>query len=93
MSTEILELINRRRGQILIHSFLYYRMNTSIVPDAIYDQWAKELAELQQEHPDIAFEGIYADAFKDFSESVTGFNLPLSDPWVISKGLYILQLT
>lgn len=44
---EILALINRRRRQILVHSFLYYRMNTSIIPDSTYDEWARDLAELQ----------------------------------------------
>jgi NAD-dependent DNA ligase len=29
-------------------------MNTSVVSDVIYDQWAKELTQLQQEHPEIA---------------------------------------
>ena len=67
-------------------------MNTSIIPDSTYDQWAKELAELQQKYPELANEGVYVDAFKVFSESVTGFNLPLSDPWVISRGLHILNL-
>ncbi|MXQ55341.1 DNA ligase LigA-related protein [Shimazuella alba] len=54
---------------------------------------AKELAELQQKHPEIAHGGVYADVFKDFLESVTGFHLPLSNPWVISRGMYVLELT
>jgi len=85
------ELINRRRRQVLVHSFLYYRMNTSIVSDAQYDQWARELAELQARHPEVAKRCAYADAFEDFSESVTGFNLPLHDPWV-AKGQQILRI-
>lgn len=92
MKTDILELINRRRRQILIHSFLYYRMNTSVIPDATFDQWARELAKLQSENPEIAQEGVYADAFADFSGSITGFNLPLSDPWVMSGAMYILKI-
>lgn len=88
---EILALINRRRRQILVHSFLYYRMNTSIIPDSTYDAWARDLADLQTKYPEIAREGVYVDAFADFSESVTGFDLPLHDPWVVSKGLQILR--
>ncbi|MBA4544570.1 hypothetical protein H1164_17215 [Thermoactinomyces daqus] len=92
MNKDILELINRRRRQILIHSFLYYRMNTSVIPDLTFDQWARELAELQRKYPEISCEGIFADAFADFSESITGFNLPLNDPWVIATGMYILRI-
>lgn len=88
---EILSLINRRRRQILVHSFLYYRMNTSIISDSTYDEWARDLADLQTKYPEVAREGVYADAFADFSESVTGFDLPLHDPWVVSKGLQILK--
>lgn len=91
-ASEVEGLINRRRRQILIHSFLYYRMNTSIVSDAQYDQWARELAELQARHPEVAKKCAYADAFEDFSESVTGFNLPLHDPWVVGKGQQILRI-
>lgn len=92
MNVDIQELINRRRRQILIHSFLYYRLNTSIVSDATYDQWAKDLAQLQMKYPEIASEGVYSDSFKDFSESITGFNLPLSDPWVVSRAMYIMKI-
>lgn len=91
-ATKIAELINRRRRQILIHSFLYYRMNTSIVSDHRYDAWARELAELQAKYSEIAKQCVYADAFADFSESVTGFNLPLHDPWVVTKGQQILRI-
>lgn len=86
------ELINRRRWQVLVHSFLYYRMNTSIVSDQQYDVWARELADLQTKYPDIAKNCIFPDAFADFGESVTGFNLPLHDPRVVSKGLQILKI-
>jgi NAD-dependent DNA ligase len=55
-------------------------MNTSVISDATFDRWARELAALQLENPEIAQEGVYADEFADFFGSITGFNLPLSDP-------------
>lgn len=90
--SEIAELINRRRRQILIHSFIYYRMNSSVVSDAQYDQWARELAELQAKYPEIARDCVYAKYFEDFSESVTGFNLPLHLPEVVSTGLQLMRI-
>jgi NAD-dependent DNA ligase len=74
MNVHIQELINRCRRQILIQSFLYYRLNTSVGSDATYDQWAKDLAQLQMKYPEIASEGVYSDSFKDFSETITEFN-------------------
>ena len=47
----ILELINRRERQVLIHANLYYRQNTNIISDFTYDKWSHELVELIQEHP------------------------------------------
>jgi hypothetical protein len=89
---KVAELINRRRHQVLVHSFLYYRMNTSIVSDTQYDGWARELAELQEKYPDIAAEVDYAEYFKDFGESVTGFDLPLHLPEVEQKARRVLYL-
>lgn len=78
---EIEELIHRRRRQILIHSYLYYQMNTNIISDHMYDSLCKELAELQQNHPtesnNVEF---YKEDFKLFDGS-TGFDLP-KDDWL-----------
>lgn len=87
---DIKELINRRRNQILIHSCLYYRMNTSIIDDYTFDMWSKELAELQEQYPEIAKNCRWADAYKDFDGS-SGFDLPLSHSWVVSKAQQLLE--
>lgn len=87
--SKVKELINRYRRQILLFSFIYYRMNDSIISDAEYDRRAKKLMELQRQYPDIAEECVFAEAFRDFSETTSGFNLPLHDPWVISRGTWL----
>ena len=74
----IAEKIQQRRLQILVHSCLYYEFDTNIVDDHTYNRWAHELAKLQEDNPDIAKEGMYADAFKNFDGS-TGFDLPKDD--------------
>lgn len=77
----IAELIHRRRRQILVHSILYYNFNDSIIDDYTYDLWARELASLQRDHAHISeLVHYHSKAFKDFTHSVTGFNLPLDDP-------------
>ena len=46
---KIAELIQRRRLQLLIHSCLYYNMDTNIVSDKKWDEWARELVKLQKQ--------------------------------------------
>ena len=52
MNVEILELITRRERQILVHSYIYYELNTNLISDATFDEWAKELAQLIKNNPD-----------------------------------------
>jgi NAD-dependent DNA ligase len=88
---QIKELINRRRRQILVHSCLYYRFNTTLVSDEQYDAWARELMQLQKQHSDIANECIEPEAFKKFSETTSGFNLPLYG-WVQAMAEHLLRI-
>lgn len=89
-TTQINELINRRRRQILVHSCIYYVYNDNIISDETWAKWATELEELQNTHPDIAKDCVYADTFKGFDHS-TGFDLPLRDPWVMNKAQQLLN--
>lgn len=88
--TDIAELIHRRRHQILIHSCLYYRLNTSLISDYTFDKWARELAELQESNPEIAKQGVYAEYFKDFNGE-SGFSLPTHLPEVIDRAERLLR--
>ena len=85
----IAELIQRRRLQILINSYLYYDTDVELVTDRTYDLWGKELAKLQNNYPDIANKICYAKAFKGWT-GITGFNLP-KDSWVINKSLQLIR--
>lgn len=87
---QIQALINQRRRQILVHSVIYYMMDDSIISDATWAKWAKELEELQKQYPDIAEQCVYADAFRGFDHS-TGFNLPLHDEWATRKAMQLLK--
>lgn len=87
----IAELIQRRRLQILIHSKLYYDMNTNLITDRQFDEWGRELVQLQRDNPNIAKRICFAEAFKDWDAS-TGAFLPLQDPWVIRKAQQLLNI-
>ena len=73
--TKIQELIKRRRAQMLIHSCIYYEMNTNIVSDDTWQKWADELESLQKKHPDDCKIGFYDKEFADWDGS-TGSHLP-----------------
>ena len=88
---EIAELINRRRRQILVHSVIYYNMDDNLVSDSQWSAWAKELDELQRQYPEIAMQCVFAKDFRDFDPS-TGYNLPLNDPWAISKAHHLINM-
>ena len=87
----IAEIIQRRRIQMLIHSKLYYDMDTSLITDRQFDEWGRELVQLQKDNPEIAKRICFAEAFKDWDAS-TGAFLPLQDPWVIRKAQQLLNI-
>ena len=87
----IAELIQRRRLQLLVHSCLYYDMNTNIITDRQFDEWGYELVELQKKYPDIAKRICFTEAFKDWDAS-TGAFLPLKNKWVIRKAKQLTQI-
>lgn len=68
--------INFLQRVILIHSYLYYEKDNPIWTDKKYDETAKQLAELQQEHDRnaIKYRTQYGYAFYDF-DGTTGFLL------------------
>ncbi len=80
---EIAELIQQRRYQMLIHSCLYYHFNISVISDHKWDEWARELANLQSRYPEISKQVTLYEWFKDWDAS-TGEFLPIKTPWVIS---------
>lgn len=80
------EKIRQRRAQILIHSFLYYVMDSPIVSDDIWQKWAEELRDLQKEFP-VAID-FYDKEFADWTGD-TGMHLP-QDGWVREKALRLL---
>lgn len=84
------EKIKQRRLQILIHSYIYYELDTNIISDFVWDKWAKELYELQQKYPNIAKKVIYNKEFENWTGD-TGAFLHF-DKWVKNKAKYILNL-
>lgn len=80
LNFEVYHKIRQRRLQMLVHSFLYYRLDTNVVSDYDFDKWAKELFELQRDYPE---ESKSCDLYKEFRDwtGASGYHLPQYD-WV-----------
>ena len=59
---------------ILVHSILYYELDTTIISDQMYDKNGAQLVKLMQRYPKDAKKSRYAYAFKKY-EGSTGFDL------------------
>lgn len=77
----IVELINRRERQILVHSYIYEDLNKNIIDDATWDLWAKQLVYLFICYPGLAEKSVYYKYFVGWtgdtaSDLQTAYRLP-----------------
>ena len=78
-------LIKRRRLNMLIHSAIYYDLNTQIITDDLWQKWADELQKLQEDNPDCMKIDCWDSEFEDW-DGATGAHLPHRHPWGSCKG-------
>ena len=88
---KIAEKIQRRRYQMLVHSYIYYEMDENLISDSLWSQWAMELAELQIKYPDIAKSVEYAIDFEDWDGSSGAFFTYTNKPNIISVAFALLR--
>lgn len=86
----VLELINRRERQVLVHSCLYYYFNTSIITDSQYDKWSHQLYDLIQGNPEEFKQSAHYKDFINFDGN-TGMGLPYDSPFAIRVVERLLQ--
>lgn len=90
MNDKILSLIERRRRQILVHSYIYYELDTNIIDDSTWSKWALELEELQKHYPEESASGVYFEDFKNFDHS-TGAGLNYFKPEIMGAARMLLR--
>ena len=79
-----IEKLRQRRVQMLVHSYLYYELDTPVITDDKWQQWADELTELQKDLKEIGF---YDEEFADWNGS-TGMHLP-KDDWIVRRAKWL----
>lgn len=90
---DFLEFCNRRERQILVHSYIYYRLNRNIISDDTWSLWASELEWIFKFKEECALESEFYDIFKTFDHS-TGSGLDYEGAgleWIHSKAMQLLD--
>lgn len=90
MKINVVELINRRRHQIIVHSAIYYEYNDNLITDTTFDNWCKELVQLSTDFPIEAREAGLHREFEGFDGS-TGAFLPYHDYRTMAKAEYLIK--
>ena len=86
---DILEKINQRQRQVILHSVLYYKFDSNMVSDATWMRWAQELVQLQRDFPVLTEQSVFYETMKGFDGS-TGSHLAENE-WGIQKALYRMK--
>lgn len=87
----VLETIERLRRSILVHSYIYYARDLSIVTDDHFDSLMIKLEQLQKQYPQHNEDNSFrAEEFKDFNSS-SGYYLNYRSPEISSVGERLLR--
>lgn len=91
MNWDIVAKINQRERQMLVHSYIYYMRDDSIISDEKWAEWALELRELIHSYPEEFKSSVYWVDFTDWDGS-TGFHLNLTRPEIVGAAERLLYL-
>lgn len=71
----IVTKIDVTQRMVIVHSIIYYEMDSSVISDSEFDAMAKKLVRMREEYPEEWDKSYYRDCFVDF-DGTTGFDLP-----------------
>jgi len=84
------ESIKQKIRQYLVHSFLYYRLNESIISDKHYDKICVEVVKLIQAQPDESPFPYHELVKTNLSEEASGFSVRKYPAEIVSSALHLL---
>ena len=82
-------LLRQKLNQFLVHSYIYYQLDDSLIRDTQYDEICRELRELLQTHQEkkIPYRFVAEPAI---GEEASGFTIRNYPPRIISTSLHLL---
>ena len=84
------ELIQRKIRQYLLHSFLYYQLDESILADRHYDEICAEVLQLMNTNGGSSPLPYHELVKKSLSEDASGFSVRKYPAEIISSALHLL---
>ena len=84
------ELIQQKIRQYLVHSFLYYQLDESIISDRHYDEICAEVLQLMETQTGSSLMPYQELVKKSLSEDASGFSLRKYPVEIISSALHLL---
>ena len=87
------ELIQQKIRQYLVHSFLYYKLDESIISDRHYDHICADIAKLISDNSaknSLPFHNLVKSSL---TENASGFSISKYPPEIVSASLHLLYQT
>lgn len=69
------QYIDYLQRYIILHSYIYYELNSNFISDKKYDEKAKELVKYKNDYPELWKRSMYYKQFGDEYNGATGFTL------------------
>lgn len=73
--------------QFLVHSYLYYSMNESVLEDHDYDRICFKMVELMRQNPEEALKSPYYELCEPCGDSGSGFYITKYPPEIVTTSL------
>ena len=87
------ELIQQKIRQYLVHSFLYYKLDESIISDSNFDQICIDLAKLISDNLEKDAVPFHDLVKSNLTENYSGFSISNYPPEIVSVALHLLYQT
>ena len=87
------ELIQQKIRQYLVHSFLYYQLDESVISDSNFDQICKDVAKLISDISDKDSLPFHDLVISNLAENASGFSISNYPPEILSVALHLLYQT
>ena len=84
------ELIQQKIRQYLVHSFLYYQLDESLISDRRYDHICADVAKLISDNSAINSLTIHDLVKSSLTENASGFSISKYPPEIVSAALHLL---